>query len=93
MQGNAGNDGAAAAMQTISVGCQVYNSSVLTSVVSPGANATLLNGALTLDSMQGEDGQYGSDATVTAGGGGITVAYGWSLIPIIALIYGVISGE
>ena len=75
-QGGQGNDGAAAAMQTISVGGQTFNSNDLTSVVFPGATATLVNGVLTLDSMRGEDGQDGSDAVVTGGSGGITVANG-----------------
>ena len=48
-----GNDGKDAAMQQIRVGSTVYNSDSLTEVVFSSANATLVNGVLTLDSMKG----------------------------------------
>ena len=72
MQGPQGSAGEPSAMQTIIVKCKTYSSGRLTSVVSPGANATLANGVLKLDNMRGEDGTHGldgSDATVTASSG------------------------
>ena len=52
-----GQDGASAAMQTIRVGTNVYNSDCITEVVFPGANATLCGTILIIDAMQRECGQ------------------------------------
>ena len=94
MQGPQGDVGPAAAMQSIIVNGQTYTSDRLTSVVFPSANATLVNGVLTLDSMKGQDGQDGQDgfdATVTAGNG-ISVANGVVSNTLPCPNFGVISG-
>ena len=51
--GQDGNDGAPATMQNITVGGNTYESSTLSSVVSNGATATLDNGVLNIQSLQG----------------------------------------
>ena len=64
MQGGDGNDCNNAAMQNIIVAGQTYNSDALTSVVFPGATATIDNGILTLESLAGQDGNDGSNSVM-----------------------------
>ena len=51
-------------MQNITVGDQSFPSDTLSEVVVPGANATLSETILTLDSMRGGDGEDGNNAAI-----------------------------
>ena len=76
LKGNPGNDGTTPAdgkdsvMQKITVGGQTYSSDSLNEVVFTGSVASLENGVLTLNSLQGTRGDDGLNAvmqTITVG--------------------------
>ena len=55
-------------MASIVVAGQTYNTNSLTSVVFPGATATLANGVLTLEAINGQNGNDSAMASIVVAG-------------------------